>query len=215
MKDIEYEEQYDLDLLRKMALKAREVSLQMLRDRGYKVSSDYTKVKTVLPSAKDLYIQGSLAADAISVQGESDSLGSIGVFWSLEDKVRTEMVRSLILEMDKLKLTHAILITPTDNYTSGTKKVLLDLIKSKKWKIETFEFSELQYNPIQHELLPKYKILTKEEEKKLQEAYQLQDFQQLPILRYDDIMSRYLGLSRNRIVQFIRPDKTINYRLVW
>ena len=204
LKDIEYEEQYDLDLLRKMALKAREVSLQMLRDRGYKVSSDYTKVKTVLPSAKDLYIQG-----------ESDSLGSIGVFWSLEDKVRTEMVRSLILEMDKLKLTHAILITPTDNYTSGTKKVLLDLIKSKKWKIETFEFSELQYNPIQHELLPKYKILSKEEEKKLQEAYQLQDFQQLPILRYDDIMSRYLGLSRNRIVQFIRPDKTINYRLVW
>jgi len=187
-----------------MALKAREVSLQMLRDRGYKVSSDYTKVKTVLPSAKDLYIQG-----------ESDSLGSIGVYWSLEDKVRTEMVRSLILEMDKLKLTHAILITPTDNYTSGTKKVLLDLIKSKKWKIETFEFSELQYNPIQHELLPKYKILTKEEENKLQEAYQLQDFQQLPILRYDDIMSRYLGLSRNRIVQFIRPDKTINYRLVW
>jgi DNA-directed RNA polymerase subunit H (RpoH/RPB5) len=64
-------------------------------------------------------------------------------------------------------------------------------------------------------LIPKYKILTKEEEKKLEEAYQLQDFQQLPILRYDDIMSRYLGLSRNRIVQFIRPDKTINYRLVW
>jgi DNA-directed RNA polymerase subunit H (RpoH/RPB5) len=204
MENIEYEEQYDLDLLRKMALKAREVSLQMLRDRGYKVSSDYTKVKTVLPSAKDLYIQG-----------ESDSLGSIGVFWSLEDKVRTEMVRSLILEMDKLKLTHVILITPTDNYTSGTKKVLLDLIKSKKWKIETFEFSELQYNPIQHELIPKYKILTKEEEEKLQESYQLQDFQQLPILRYDDIMSRYLGLSRNRIVQFIRPDKTINYRLVF
>ena len=204
MKNIEYEEQYELDLLRKMALKAREVSLQMLRDRGYKVSSDYLKLKTVLPSAKDLYIQG-----------ESDILGSIGVFWSLEDKVRTEMVRSLILEMDKLKLTHVILITPTDNYTSGTKKVLLDLIKSKKWKIETFEFSELQYNPIQHELLPKYKILTKEEEKKLEEAYQLQDFQQLPILRYDDIMSRYLGLSRNRIVQFIRPDKTINYRLVW
>ena len=204
MENIEYEEQYDLDLLRKRALKAREVSLQMLQDRGYKVSSDYLKLKTVLPSAKDLYIQG-----------ESDSLGAIGVFWSLEDKVRTEMVRSLILEMDKLKLTHAILVTPTDNYTSGTKKVLLDLIKSKKWKIETFEFSELQYNPIQHELLPKYKILTKEEEKKLQEAYQLQDFQQLPILRYDDIMSRYLGLSRNRIVQFIRPDKTINYRLVW
>jgi len=203
-KDIEYEEQYDLDLLRKMALKAREVSLQMLRDRGYKVSSDYLKLKTVLPSAKDLYIQG-----------ESDSLGPIGVFWSLDDKVRTEMVRSLILEMDKLKLTHVILITPNDNYTSGTKKVLLDLIKSKKWKIETFEFSELQYNPIQHELIPKYKILTKEEEKKLEEAYQLQDFQQLPILRYDDIMSRYLGLSRNRIVQFIRPDKTINYRLVW
>jgi DNA-directed RNA polymerase subunit H (RpoH/RPB5) len=202
--DVEYEEQYDLDLLRKRALKAREVSLQMLRDRGYKVSTEYNKVKTVLPSAKDLYIQG-----------ESDSLGPIGVFWSLEDKVRTEMVRSLILEMDKLKLTHVILITPTDNYTSGTKKVLLDLLKSKKWQVEIFEFSELQYNQIQHELLPKYKILTKEEEKKLQEAYQLQDFQQLPILRYDDIMSRYLGLSRNRIVQFIRPDKTINYRLVW
>ena len=204
MENIEYEEQYDLDLLRKMALKAREVSLQMLRDRGYKVSSDYLKVKTVLPSAKDLYIQG-----------ESESLGSIAIFWSLEDKVRTEMVRSLILEMDKLKLTQVILITPTGNYTSGTKKVLLDLLKSKKWKVETFEFSELQYNPIQHELLPKYKILTKEEEKKLQEAYQLQDFQQLPILRYDDIMSRYLGLSRNRIIQFTRPDRTINYRLVW
>jgi hypothetical protein len=159
MENIEYEEQYDLDLLRKRALKARDVSLQMLRDRGYKVSSDYLKLKTVLPSAKDLYIQG-----------ESDSLGPIGVFWSLDDKVRTEMVRSLILEMDKLKLTHVILITPNDNYTSGTKKVLLDLIKSKKWKIETFEFSELQYNPIQHELLPTYRILSTEEEKKLEEA---------------------------------------------
>ena len=209
-RDVEYEEQYDQDLLRKRALKAREVSLQMLRDRGYKVSTEYNKVKTVLPSAKDLYIQG-----------ESDSLGQIGVFWSLEDKVRTEMVRSLILEMDKLKLTHVILITPTDNYTSGTKKVLLDLLKSKKWKVEIFEFSELQYNPSQHELNPKYRILSKEEEEKLMEAYQLQDLRQLPILRYDDILSRYLGLSRNRVVQFVRPDQfdrpngMINYRLVW
>ena len=205
-RDVEYEEQYDQDLLRKRALKAREVSLQMLRDRGYKVSNDYLKLKTVLPSAKDLYIQG-----------ESDSLGPIGVFWSLEDKVRTEMVRSLILEMDKLKLTHVILITPTDNYTSGTKKVLLDLLKSKKWKVEIFEFSELQYNPSQHELNPKYRILSSEEVKKLMEAYELQDLRQLPILRYDDILSRYLGLSRNRVVQFVRPgpDKTVNYRLVW
>jgi DNA-directed RNA polymerase subunit H (RpoH/RPB5) len=117
--------------------------------------------------------------------------------------------------MDKLKLTHVILITPNDNYTSGTKKVLLDLIKSKKWKVETFEFSELQYNPIQHELLPTYRILSTEEEKELIKVYELKDLQQLPILRYDDIMSRYLGLSRNRVVQFVRPGGMINYRLVW
>jgi DNA-directed RNA polymerase subunit H (RpoH/RPB5) len=203
-RDIEYEEQYDLDLLRKRALKAREVSLQMLRDRGYVISKEYIKVNTVLPYAKDLYIQG-----------ESDSLGPIGVFWTLEDKVRTEFIRSLILDMDKLKLKRAIMISPTNNYTSGTKKVLLDILKTKKWQVETFDFSELQYNPIRHELIPKYKILTKEEETELKEAYQIQDVQQLPIMAYNDIMSRYLGLSRNRVVQFIRPDKTINYRLVW
>jgi len=203
MSSPEYEEQFELDLLRKRAFKARDTLFQLLQDRGYEVKKTYLKVSTVLPKANDLYLEG-----------DSDRLGRIGVFWSLEDKYRMEEARSLILALEEKQLKRAILMTPEGEFTSTTKDVLLDLMKNKKISLQMFTFDELQYNPIQHTLVPKYKILSEEEKELLKESYMLNDLQQLPVLAYSDIFSRYLGLSPNTVVQFFRRDGSMSYRIV-
>ncbi len=203
MDSVEYEEQYELDLLRKRALKAREIIVQLLQDRGYEIKKKYLKISTVLPKASDLYLEG-----------DSESLGRIGVFWSMEDKYRMEEARSLILALEEKQLKRAILLTPEGDFTASTKDVLFDLIKNKKILLQMFTFDELQYNPIQHTLVPKYKILNEEEKGILKESYMLNDLQQLPVLAYSDIFSRYLGLHPNTVVQFSRRDGSITYRIV-
>ncbi len=200
--DVEYDEQIELDLLRKRALRARVTIIEMLKDRQYEVSA--SPIKTVLPIAKDLYIKG-----------ESSEKGLIGVFWTFEAKFRTEEARALCLEIERLGLKRVILVTPEGELTSTADYVLGEYSKAKGVVIELFVFSELQFNPSKHMMIPRYRILHQSEIPAFQEAYQIVDIQQIPHMLTRDILCRYLGLSRGDIVQFRRADGSLTYRLVW
>jgi DNA-directed RNA polymerase subunit H (RpoH/RPB5) len=202
--DIEYEDRIDLDSIRTRAQKARQTCVQMLQDRGYQIDKTTLPIQTVLPTPDDLYIQAN-----------SDLKGLIAVFWSFEPTIGKNEARDLFTEMEKKSIKRAILVSLNDKLTDPTKQFLLEMMKTKKMLLERFSFGELQYNPIRHELIPQYRILSKNELNIFKEAYQLNNIQQIPFIRSSDIFVRYLGLFRNQVIQFKRHDNSITYRLVW
>lgn len=77
--------------------------------------------------------------------------------------------------------------------------------------LQFFTYAELQYNPLEHALVPKHEKLTDEEKRELFESYMIKPKLQhvtLPLILRDDVISRWLGLRHGDVVRITRYNPT-------
>lgn len=105
--------------------------------------------------------------------------------------------------LDKQKYWTGILITPIMP-TSTAMKIIPGL---KPIELEVFKEEDLLVNISRHELVPKHILLSPGEKRYLLDRYRLKETQ-LPRIRQDDPVSKYLGLRRGQVVKIIRKSET-------
>ena len=74
--------------------------------------------------------------------------------------------------------------------------------------VELFYLKELLFNPYRHELVPKHRILSKEEANDVVTTLKLRAKSQLPIIHHEDPISRHLGIESGDIVCVTRHSRS-------
>lgn len=131
--------------------------------------------------------------------GESETNKIIHCYIMTQPKLNIDLIKYYYSILTQHQVTHAILVYKY-NVTSSVNKIL----ESIDVKIELFQLDELQYNLLNHSLVPKHikiKTLKKNEQK-------------YPILKKTDPVSRFMGFKFGDIIEIHRKNGSIYYRFV-
>lgn len=127
------------------------------------------------------------------------------------------VVDNFIAEAQRVMATDAILIAEELPSASAMKEISAVIT----FKIQIFLDSELMYNVVNHEYVPRHKLLSVTKQAQLLEKMKIKLSQLSQIMHYDPVI-KYYGWPRGRIVKIYRVDdviavmnkNSINYRVI-
>ncbi|XP_062007535.1 DNA-directed RNA polymerases IV and V subunit 5B [Rosa rugosa] len=192
---------------------SRRTVLEMLRDRGYSVTSD--EIDLSLQDFRALHGQTpDVDRLRFSAPHNSDPSDRILVIYCGPGIVKVNVIRGLHSQIaNKDTLTGLILILQSQITSQALKT--LDLYP---FKVEMFQITDLLVNITKHVLKPKHQVLTERAKQNLLKKYNIEE-KQLPRMSQKDAIAKYYGLERGQVVKVIYSrDITkahVTYRCVW
>jgi DNA-directed RNA polymerase subunit H len=130
----------------------------------------------------------------------------------LSKTLRWPNIESIIDEVyeqeDMLSEEDSLLIISNDDPNDTVIASLRSLFSERNIHINVISLKRLQYNILDHNLVPPHRILQNKEKDEIIEKYKIIDFKQLPeISRYDPV-SVAINMRPGDICEIIRPSKT-------
>lgn len=181
--------------------KVRKTVLEMVEDRGYKIPDDHANLSYedfVTTGLYDILFENNEGYLYVNFHNVQNSFG-------ISDLVS---VKEKVLEKTGNHETTIIVIVP--NNPTSLKK---ELVKPKYSMVNIFIYNNLKCNIARHKIQPKFKLLSKEEDKKrVLDMYSSKQSQLYQIL-IDDPISKYFGAHKGDIFEVKRKDITV-YRSV-
>lgn len=115
-------------------------------------------------------------------------------------------LEALNSDMDKREYTHCVIVY-TDCITPMGKKMVFE---SPDMKFELFSIDELQFNITKHRLVPLHVKLDEKNAKKFKQKYGLKH----QAILLSDPISRFYNYKRGDVIEIVRPNNLIAYRIV-
>ena len=187
----------------KQLYKIRVTSLEMVEDRGYTIPEHIKKLQ--FENFKLLY-----ETKNIDISFKNDD-NNVYLYYHINDtknlgKNDLKVLIKNIHEETKDLNTLIILILNTKPNASVKKELQNELYKFT----EIFQRKHLVFNISKHILVPKHILLTKEEKAEVLEKYNVTELQ-LPKIKLNDPMAKYLGLKIGDVCKILRT--TPYYRI--
>jgi DNA-directed RNA polymerases I, II, and III subunit RPABC1 len=178
--------------------KSRKVILEMLQMRGVDTSQYDSQTKEEL---NILYQQhgskGNSEIDTLDIIVEGDN--KIFVKYLTTNKIRNQIIVNTIdeiYESDILENNDILVIITKDKATyQGTLEEHINRIFYKdRIFAQVLWLNSLLFNITEHDLVPKYRIMTKEEKKELMDKFYLDDEKNLPKILVTDPVAKFYGV---------------------
>mmetsp|Transcript_18572 Transcript_18572/g.44642 ORF Transcript_18572/g.44642 Transcript_18572/m.44642 type:complete len:241 (+) Transcript_18572:165-887(+) len=206
----------------------------MLQDRGFEVKED-DKNET-MPAFKRNCTENGLVSDPGKLIMRGHRPGEprkrcLVIFSGRQDKFATDNVKFFFSQVDeewrKHKLSEAesvdvgaltSILVIHKSMTSFAKKFLVaehakrnqgaaEGLPRMRLDLNVFFEVELVLNITHHEMVPKHRLMTPVEKRKLLSKYKVTQ-EQLPRIMLTDPVAKYLGLKRGDVVEVIRESET-------
>ena len=101
-----------------------------------------------------------------------------------------------------------LIIIIKDEPNENLNQIIRDIWNEDEYYISILNINRLQYNILNHTLVPKHIILTDEEANLFKKKYNIIDNSQIADISYFSPISLILGIRPNNIVKIIRNSKT-------
>jgi DNA-directed RNA polymerase subunit H (RpoH/RPB5) len=119
-----------------------------------------------------------------------------------------EYIDDLFELEEVLKKSDNLVIIIKDEPNETLQKALRNIWQQEKIFIIVVNIHRLQYNVLEHELVPPHRVLTQTEEAAFREKYNVMDNKQVPDLSRFSPVAQAIGIRPGNICHIIRPSKT-------
>lgn len=186
--------------------KARSTLLEQLEERGYD-TSNYSGF-----SIHEVHTMFNNEQLDMLLQNEKEE--KIYVKFHLEKMLRKENIFNAVEELFNIEMlldkdTDQLIIVTKDEPNDTLIKTAKHIWNSENAFVTLYNIKRLQFNILNHELVPKHTILSETQTKELVEKYNIQDpLTQLPEISRFDPVAIAIGMRPGKICKIERSSKT-------
>ena len=179
---------------------ARNTIIEMLKNRDYVVTQETF-------DSLDEFMSNYPTQQNLNFTVETKDKKYVSIYFATEEKVNKKAIELILSDHTIKGISHIIIILPSKlNHSS------LAFINNSSLRVELFLYSEIQYNVLKHELVPKQTIL--QDVDGFLNKYKCTR-EDLPIMRKTDIVARFLGGMVDDVVEINRKSRTAGESLYY
>ena len=185
--------------------KSRKNILDQLEKRGYNVDnykgSSIAQVHVMFQNSQlDMLVEN------------PDTKRKAYVKYHLGKSLRSNNIMDMIDDLYTLDtiLTNQddLIIIAKDNANESMEKTLRNIWEKMKYLITVIGINQIQFNILEHTLVPPHRVLTSEEAKEIKKRYNIVDVSQLPDISRFSPVSLALGIRPGEMCEILRPSRT-------
>jgi len=184
---------------------SRKTIIDLLEAQKYDVSQykDFgiNDVNTLLKTSQmDMLLKKTTEEKSVYVKYHlAKSLRPVHIYEYIEDLVTLEEV---LTKKDDL------IVIMKDEPNDTIKKTLTDIWEKDGIFVIVINIKRLQYNIMNHQLVPQHVVLTAEEAKEVKFKYNIHDNSQIPDISRFSPVSQVIGIRPGDLCRVYRPSKT-------
>ena len=184
--------------------KSRNILIEILQNRDFNVD-DYNEF-----SINEINIM--VSNNQLDLLLENKNNTKIFVKYYLGKSLRPKNLQEIVEDLFNLEEIFSkddeLLIIVKDDINDSIKSMLVHIWNSQKIFVSIISLKRLQYNILNHSLVPQHIIMTEEEKQDVKKKYNVIDDSKFPEISRFDPVSTLIGLRPDNLCKIIRPSKT-------
>jgi len=191
--------------------KSRSILLEQMRTQGYYVS-DYDNFSVNEVNTMKTNNQLDMILEKLDEDPTTKTKGKIYIRYYLAKALRPtnlqEMIDDLFNVEEVLKKTDTLFIVVKDEPNETLINTLKHIWEQDKIFIIIQNLKRLQFNILNHVLVPPHRILTIPETIQIRSRYNIMSDGQFPDISRFDPVAQSIGIRPGQVCEIIRPSKT-------
>lgn len=183
--------------------KSRETILKHLNNQDYNIS-DYENT-----SINEVHVM--LQNKQLDMLVENDEEKKVYVKYHLAKSLRPQYIHDIIDDLFNLeqilKPEDSIIVIIKDEPNDTIKDLLKHLYADRGIFIVVFNIERLQFNILEHGLVPNHKKLTNDEIVDFKKEFNITSNEQIPTISRFDPVAQAIGLRPGEICKIVRPSR--------
>jgi DNA-directed RNA polymerase subunit H (RpoH/RPB5) len=191
--------------------KSRSILLEQMNAQGYDVS-EYSGFSVNEVNTMKTNNQLDMILEKLEEDATTKTKGKIYIRYYLAKALRPsnlqEMIDDLFMVEEVLKKTDTLLIVVKDEVNETLINTLKHIWEQDKIFIIIQSLKRLQFNCLNHVLVPPHRILSNSESIQVRTRYNIMNDGQFPDISRFDPVAQAIGIRPGQVCEIIRPSKT-------